>query len=63
MARRRCAAPRERLTRTHLGETLLTWLVNVGLALATGLAVIMGVLGVLVLLFGVGAVLYATDGA
>jgi hypothetical protein len=51
-----------RLTRTHLGDSLLTWLVNAGLALATGIAVVMGVLGALVLLGGVGALLFAIAG-
>ena len=50
------------LTRDHLGDSLLTWLVNVGLALATGIAVVMGVLGALVLLGGIGALVVAIAG-
>jgi len=51
-----------RLSRTHLGDSLLTWLVNVGLALATGIAIGLSVLGVLVLLAGVGGAVFAIAG-
>ena len=51
-----------RLTRTHLGESLLTWLINVGLALASGIAFIVGVLGAVVVLGGGGALVFAVAG-
>jgi hypothetical protein len=51
-----------RLTRTHVGESLLTWLVNMGLALATGIAFGLGVVGALLLLGGIGALVFAVAG-
>jgi hypothetical protein len=51
-----------RLTRAHLGDSLLTWLVNVGLALATGIAVVLTALGALVLLAGIGGLVFAVVG-
>jgi hypothetical protein len=51
-----------RLTRTHVGERLLTWLVNMGLALATGIAFGLGVVGALLLLGGIGALVFAVAG-
>ncbi len=51
-----------RVTRAHLGESLLTWLVNLGLALATGIAIVVGLLGAVLLLGGIGAALYAVAG-
>jgi hypothetical protein len=51
-----------RLARTHVGDSLLTWLVNVGLALATGITFAVGALGALLLLGGVGAVVFAVAG-
>ena len=51
-----------RLTRSHLGDSLLTWLVNVGLALASGLAAVLGVIGALFLLGAAGALLFAVAG-
>jgi hypothetical protein len=50
------------VTRAHLGESLLTWLVNLGLALATGIAIVVGLLGAVLLLGGIGAALYAVAG-
>jgi hypothetical protein len=50
------------LARSHLGESLLTWLVNLGLALATGIAAVVGVLGALVLLAGLGALVVSVAG-
>jgi hypothetical protein len=50
------------VTCTHLGESLLTWLVNVAFALATSIALVMGVLGVLVVPGGVGALAFALAG-
>jgi hypothetical protein len=51
-----------RLTRAHVGESLLTWLVNLGLAIATGITVGLGALGALLVLGGVGAVVFAVAG-
>jgi hypothetical protein len=51
-----------RLMRGHLGESLLTWLVNVGLALVCGIVCVAGVLGTLVVLAGVGALVFAAAG-
>ncbi len=51
-----------RLMRTHIGESLVTWLINVGLALATGVAVVGGALGAVVLLAAVGALVFAVAG-
>lgn len=51
-----------RLMRGHLGESLLTWLVNVGLALVCGIVCVAGVLGTLVVLGGVGALVFAAAG-
>jgi hypothetical protein len=51
-----------RLMRAHLGDSLVTWLVNLGLALAAGIACLAGILGALVVLAGVGAVLFAAVG-
>jgi hypothetical protein len=51
-----------RLTRSHLGDSLLTWLVNVGLALATGLAAVLVIIGALALLGAFGALLFAMAG-
>jgi hypothetical protein len=51
-----------RLMRAHLGESLLTWLVNVGLALVGGIIGVAGVLGTLVVLAGVGALVFAAAG-
>lgn len=50
------------LTRRHFGDSLLTWLVNVGLAIATGLMMLLGLLGALVFLGGIGAVLFVVAG-
>ena len=51
-----------RLTRTHVGESLLTWLVNVGLAIATGITFGLGLVGALVLVGGIGALVFAVAG-
>lgn len=50
------------LTRTHLGTSLLTWLVNVGLALATGIAAILSVVGAVVILAALGGLVFAVAG-
>jgi hypothetical protein len=51
-----------RLTREHFGESLLTWLVNLGIAVAGGIALLLGVLGALLLLGGIGAAVFALAG-
>jgi hypothetical protein len=51
-----------RLMRAHLGDSLMTWLVNVGLALVCGIVGVAGVLGTLVVLAGVGALVFAAAG-
>jgi hypothetical protein len=51
-----------RLTRAHFGESLLTWLVNLGVAIAAGIALLLGVLGALLLLAGIGAAIFAFAG-
>jgi hypothetical protein len=51
-----------RLMRAHLGDSLVTWLVNFGLALASGIVCLAGILGALVVLVGIGAVLFAAIG-
>lgn len=50
------------LAQAHLGETLLTWLVNLGLALASGIVLVTVALAALVLLAGVGAVVVSVVG-
>jgi hypothetical protein len=50
------------LMRAHLGDSLMTWLINVGLTLACGIACLAGVVGVLVVLGGIGAVVFAFAG-
>jgi hypothetical protein len=51
-----------KLARAHLGESLLTWLINFGLAIATALTALVGIGGVLVLLGGVGFALFSVAG-
>src|SRR5579864_1484552 len=51
-----------RLTRAHVGESLLTWLVNVGLAIASGITFGLGLVGALLLLGGIGAAVFAVAG-
>jgi len=51
-----------RLTRAHVGESLLTWLVNLGLAIATGITVGLGLVGALIVLGGIGALVFAVAG-
>jgi hypothetical protein len=50
------------LARAHLGESLLTWLINVGLAIATALTALLGIGGALVLLGGMGWALFSVAG-
>jgi hypothetical protein len=50
------------LTRAHLGDSLMTWLINIGLAIATAITFGLGVVGALVLLVGIGAVVFAVAG-
>ena len=50
------------LARAHLGESLLTWLINVGLAIATGLTALVGVGGAIVLLGGIGWAVFSVAG-
>jgi hypothetical protein len=51
-----------RLTRAHLGESLLTWLVNVGLAFAMGIVVVVTVLGAAIVLAAFGGLLFSIVG-
>jgi hypothetical protein len=51
-----------RLTRAHLGESLLTWLINVGLAIATALTALFGIGGAVMLLGGIGWALFSVAG-
>jgi len=51
-----------RLARAHLGESLLTWLINVGLAIATTLTAVLGFGAVVVVLGGVGFALFSFAG-
>jgi hypothetical protein len=51
-----------RLTRAHVGESLVTWLVNVGLAIATGVTFGLGLVGALLLVGGIGALVFAVAG-
>ncbi len=50
------------LARAHLGESLLTWLINVGLAIATGVTALLGIVGAVVLLGGIGWALFSIAG-
>jgi hypothetical protein len=50
------------LARAHLGESMLTWLINVGLAIATTLTALVGIGGVVVLLGGIGWALFSVAG-
>jgi hypothetical protein len=50
------------LTRGHLGESLLTWLVNVGLAIATGLVAVITVISGLLALALLGGMVFAVAG-
>jgi hypothetical protein len=45
-----------------MGDSLLTWLVNLGLAFAAAIAIVMALLGALVLLGGIGAIFFAVAG-
>ncbi|HLZ29979.1 MAG TPA: hypothetical protein VKV73_21875 [Chloroflexota bacterium] len=51
-----------RLARAHVGASLLTWLVNLGLALATGITFALGLVGTLIVLGGIGALVFAVAG-
>jgi hypothetical protein len=51
-----------RLMRAHLGDSLVTGLINLALALCAGISCLLGILGALVLLAGIGAVLFAAVG-
>jgi hypothetical protein len=51
-----------RLMRAHLGDSLMTWLINVGLALASGVAFMAGLFAVILVLGGIGAMLFALVG-
>jgi hypothetical protein len=50
------------LARGHLGDSLLTWLVNLGLALASGIALVVAAFAALALLVGIGAVVVGAAG-
>jgi hypothetical protein len=50
------------LARAHVGDSLLTWLINVGLAVATALTALFGIGGAVVLLGGVGWALFSLAG-
>lgn len=50
------------LARAHLGESVLTWLINVGLAIATALTALLGIGGAVVLLGGIGWALFSVAG-
>ena len=50
------------LMRTHIAESLLTWLINAALALASGLAAVAAGLGGLLAVSAVGALLFAAVG-
>ena len=50
------------LMRAHLGDSLMTWLINVALALASGLAFAAGLLAAILVLGGIGAMLFAAVG-
>jgi hypothetical protein len=50
------------LTRQHLGGSLLTWLVNLGLAVGAGVVMLVGFICALVVLGGIGAALFAVTG-
>jgi hypothetical protein len=51
-----------RLLRAHLGDSLLAWLINLGLAIASGVVVVAGVIAACALLFAFGAALWAAVG-
>lgn len=51
-----------RLARAHIGESLLTWVINVGLAIATGLTALLGIGSAAVLLGGIGWALFSVAG-
>jgi hypothetical protein len=50
------------LTRAHVGESLLTWLINVGLATATAVTALFGIGAAVVLLGGIGWTLFSVAG-
>jgi len=50
------------LARAHLGDSLLTWLINVGLAIATALTALIGIGGAVVLLGGIGWAVFSVAG-
>jgi hypothetical protein len=50
------------LMRAHLGDSLITWLINVGLTLAFGVACLAGAIGLVVVLGGIGALVFAVAG-
>jgi len=50
------------LARAHLGESLLTWLINVGLAIATALTALLGIGAVVVLFGGIGWTIFSLAG-
>jgi hypothetical protein len=50
------------LLRAHLGDSLLAWLVNIGLAIGSGIVLLVAVVGVLLALGGVGALIWSIVG-
>ena len=50
------------LARTHVGDSLVTWLVNLGLAIATGLTAVIAIAAAVVLLGGIGFALFSVAG-
>ena len=51
-----------RLARAHMGESLLAWLINVGLAIATAFMALLGIGAGLVLLGGIGWAVFSIAG-
>lgn len=51
-----------RLLRSHLGTSLLVWLIGIGLGIASGIAVVIGIVVAVIPLGLIGALLFATAG-
>ena len=50
------------LARAHVGESLLTWLINIGLAIGTGLTALMGIGAAVAVLGAIGFALFSIAG-
>jgi hypothetical protein len=51
-----------RLARSHMGASLLTWLVNLALAFVAGVAVAVGAMSAIIVLGGIGVLMYVVAG-